>query len=305
MRCFEPDYLSEFHCIKGECRHSCCKGWEIDIDEDTLDFYRRIPGGTGKKLRSCIEETEEGAHFRLDARERCPFLQEDGLCELILRLGEGALCQICTDHPRFRSFFPDRTELGLGLCCEEACRLILTRETPMRITERPGDEEPIRPLSPRQTGLLAFRDRLLVLAQDRTRPMPERLAALYRETGAPKAAHFGDWAAFLLRLERMEAPWGEALEALRRSPETEPRWDAASERMGEQLLCYLLYRHLPRYPVRGAGYALLITELLPRLWEAGGERSEAAFRELCRLYSAELEYSDENVSRVLKRLYRG
>ena len=42
------------------------------------------------------------------------------------RIYEHRLCQVCRDHPRFRSFFNDREELGLGLCCEAAARLILS-----------------------------------------------------------------------------------------------------------------------------------------------------------------------------------
>ena len=26
-----PDYFSEFSCIAGDCKDSCCLGWEIDI----------------------------------------------------------------------------------------------------------------------------------------------------------------------------------------------------------------------------------------------------------------------------------
>ena len=31
-----PDYYETFRCIAGECKDSCCIGWEIDIDEDNL-----------------------------------------------------------------------------------------------------------------------------------------------------------------------------------------------------------------------------------------------------------------------------
>ena len=127
MKTIVPDYYPEFHCIAGACRHSCCIGWEIDIDEDTRQLYREIPGEIGRRLSEQIDDSGEVPCFSLDERERCPFLNGDGLCDIILQLGEGALCQICADHPRFRSFFSDRTEMGLGLCCEAAADLILRR----------------------------------------------------------------------------------------------------------------------------------------------------------------------------------
>ena len=121
-----PDFHPEFACIASRCGHSCCMGWEVDVDEDSLERYSGIPDALGAKLRREIDMTSS-PHFRLDSRERCPFLTEENLCQLILELGEDSLCQICTDHPRFRSWFPDRVEEGLGLCCEEAGRLLLDR----------------------------------------------------------------------------------------------------------------------------------------------------------------------------------
>ena len=131
MLLMAPDYYPLFRCIAGACRHSCCKDWEIDVDEDTLSAYRTVDGEIGERLRQAIYEDDDGAHFCLTREERCPFLNAEGLCDLILALGEDSLCQICADPPRFRSFWSDRTEIGLGLCCEAAVRLVLTQETPM------------------------------------------------------------------------------------------------------------------------------------------------------------------------------
>lgn len=139
MKLIAPDYYPAFHCIAGACRHSCCTGWEIDIDDDTLARYRRDP--------FIAPHIEAGAppHFALLSGERCPFLNADGLCALILREGEDVLCQICRDHPRFRNYRSDCVEIGLGLVCEEAARLILLRKTPMRLvtlSDDGGDETP-------------------------------------------------------------------------------------------------------------------------------------------------------------------
>ena len=135
MKLMAPYYYPAFRCIADKCRHSCCIGWEIDIDPDTRERYRRIPGAFGARLNAAIDDGEVSA-FRLGADERCPMLNNNGLCDLITTLGEDALCQICADHPRFRNFFADRTEIGLGLCCEEAARLILSREEPMALIRR-------------------------------------------------------------------------------------------------------------------------------------------------------------------------
>ena len=37
-----PSFYPDFQCRASRCRHSCCKGWEIDIDEDTAEKYRTM-----------------------------------------------------------------------------------------------------------------------------------------------------------------------------------------------------------------------------------------------------------------------
>ena len=110
-----PDYYKKFQCIAGECKHSCCRGWEIDIDRESLARYEQIPD-----IAKHIDH-QGVPHFILRGG-CCPFLRSDNLCQMIIDYGEDFLCQICTDHPRFRNFWTDRIELGLGLACEEAAR---------------------------------------------------------------------------------------------------------------------------------------------------------------------------------------
>ena len=117
MTIFVPNYYDEFKCIADKCKHNCCIGWEIDVDENTLEKYKKLDKrfGTGILDTICMEDTP---HFVLCENERCPQLDEKGLCKLISRFGEEALCNICNDHPRFRNYFENFTEMGLGLCCE-------------------------------------------------------------------------------------------------------------------------------------------------------------------------------------------
>ena len=90
----KPSFYDRFSCLASACRHSCCVGWEIDIDERSIEKYAAIEGELGQELKRAIA-LEPEAHFILDEEERCPFLREDGLCRLYLALGESALCEIC------------------------------------------------------------------------------------------------------------------------------------------------------------------------------------------------------------------
>ncbi|MGN1020623.1 MAG: flagellin lysine-N-methylase, partial [Aristaeellaceae bacterium] len=100
MKLIAPAYYPRFRCLAGACRHTCCRGWEIDVDDEALARYGQVDGPLGDKLRRAIDREGDTPHFRLDGQENCPFLTGEGLCELILRLGEDSLCQVCADHPR-------------------------------------------------------------------------------------------------------------------------------------------------------------------------------------------------------------
>ena len=161
MTVFGPDYCAAFRCTAGACRHSCCVGWEIDVDPETMERYQAMDGALGEKLSRCIS-SEPTPHFILSSQERCPFLTDQKLCEIILQAGEDALCQICADHPRFRNYWSDRIEIGLGLACEEAARLILTSPHPLHLVPLAQDpsEEPEIP-SQEEIALRRLRDQLL------------------------------------------------------------------------------------------------------------------------------------------------
>ena len=288
-----PDYYKSFKCIAGRCRHSCCIGWEIDIDGDSLNKYENIGGEMGKRLAENISR-EDTPHFILGDNERCPFLNERGLCELILHGGEDMLCNICTDHPRFRNFLPDRTETGLGLCCEEAARLIIDSEKPMKLSyEGKACED-----DDYAAAITSLRDELLGMAGDTSLPCSVRIESILSRCHitfperSPK-----QWAELLLSLERMDDEWTFLLEKLRDSEDVEICYNSQSA----NLLSYFLYRHvLGAYDdgnVQGRVlFAVISTYIIALLCAVhGGDR----IYDIARLYSAEIEYSDENTAALM------
>ena len=82
MQIMAPDYYKKFKCIAGDCKHSCCVGWEIDIDSDTLEIYNNIKGAWGEKLKKAISYDGDAPHFITDSNDRCPFLNKEGLFNL-------------------------------------------------------------------------------------------------------------------------------------------------------------------------------------------------------------------------------
>ena len=164
-----PSYYKDFHCIASDCTENCCIGWEIDVDEDTLAYYKSIGSDFSRRLCAAIapadEQAGENAHFILDERERCPFLNERNLCEVYLNLGEEHMAQICTDHPRYYEWFAGGREDGVGLCCEAAAELILQkRGYPQWDVTGEADEEP----DEFEQALFAMRDRLFAIIKPET-----------------------------------------------------------------------------------------------------------------------------------------
>ncbi len=287
-----PDYYDDFKCIAGACRHNCCIGWEIDIDDESLARYAAATGTLKVKLQTHIA-WEPCAHFVLSAGERCPFLNEDNLCELILQGGEGMLCQICRDHPRFYNEVDGVTEKGLGLCCEAAAKLILTKQEPMRLLSDDGTLP--------QSGFFKERERLFSLLQDRERPLSERIAHMLEQIGARSPIGKTDWIRVYKGLERLDPAWDEYLDAIDNIGEDIP---ATLETMCEQLLCYFLYRHLSGALDDGlfrerVQFAVLSCYVIVALCRS---HSTDELLEVARMYSSEIEYSDENVDILLETL---
>lgn len=139
MKLIVPDYYQDFQCIAERCKDSCCIGWEIDIDEETLDYYKSVPGEFGKRLQKEIREGEDTS-FVLH-NNRCAFLNEKNLCDICIELGETALCEICLEYPRFTLEYGNTREKCLGMSCEEAGRLLFDREEPVTFQETIMEEQ--------------------------------------------------------------------------------------------------------------------------------------------------------------------
>lgn len=129
MQEYYVSYCKEFNCLAGKCPDTCCKMWEINIDEDTLYCYRHLSGELGDKIKSrLVDNGQDDVYFSLE-NGACPFLDKDGLCEIHRNLGVEYTSRICREHPRFFEEYYSYVEIGLFLSCPEAARLILNCDT--------------------------------------------------------------------------------------------------------------------------------------------------------------------------------
>ena len=287
MKLYAPEYYKSFTCIADKCEHSCCIGWEICVDGETLERYKCLGGGYGDTVKSSISYDGE-PHFQLGAHDRCPHLNEQGLCKIIMNLGEGYLCDICREHPRFYNY-TDVAEVGLGMSCPEAARIILSSPD-YTSTEVVGEVS--------ADGDLAFNGRVLrdgvySILNDGSIRYGDRLAKIYGDHGLS----VGEDEAWLKKLSELEYLNG-------RHKKLFMRYSSARRPVGadpylERFLAYLIYRHCTEafdaedFALR-LSFCLFCERLAASLIVSEGATSLDEIVTLTSMISEELEYSEEN-----------
>lgn len=301
MKLFAPDYYKDFKCIASECRHNCCIGWEIDIDEDTAEYYKNVKGALGEKLKRNISY-DDCPHFVLCENERCPFLDDNNLCEIISELGEGALCQICNDHPRYRNCFSDREEIGIGLSCEEAARIIVEKKDITRIVELSDDGEIYEAYEDEQE-FFRLRDSIFAILQNRDKSITDRLSEMLSFCGIDSFdADMRKYSDVYLGLECLDEKWHKTLRNMRDNAYASDLPDELDV-VFEQIAVYFVYRHLAGVlefsSLEGTmlfcalGTRMIMAVCAYHKYKYGKLTSEDIV-EICRMYSSEIEYSEEN-----------
>ncbi len=314
MKFITPSYYDEFQCVADKCTDNCCIGWEIGIDGDTAVYYRSLGGAFGNRLRANIAEDDT---FILQ-NERCPFLNESNLCDIIIHCGKEHLCQICRDHPRYFEWYGNVKEGGIGLSCEEGARLILTtdrvllHETQSDEKEEEIDEELFRflctsrkqildlleredmPLADKLCTILSFAEKLQFVMDNPHAAENEYVQTVQAVTGNSVrsiAELFSDF-------EPIDDTWTSTLQKMQK--QLPSSFSALSERENRNIinLCrYFLWRYLLKGVFDGEILSKVkfsvVSPLVIRLL-CGQECSLSAWIEKSKLYSKQMEYSDEN-----------
>lgn len=307
MKLVAPDYYEKFKCTADKCKHTCCKGWEIGIDRKTAEFYKSVGGKFGERLKSSVENDEYGDYrFILKSDERCPFLNQSGLCDIYSYLGENALCQVCFDHPRFRNFYEDRTEIGLGLSCEAVCKLVLESEEKafLEVLEDDNTEEEI---SEETKEMYDFREKVFSVLQNRKKSIEKRIREIVSLVGeayklkSPKKQYEIYFSLEKLSDERDAYLNNLIFLDLKDTKAVLKEFETAFE----QLLHYFVFRYLcdavydDKIKERlrfCADSTVFIAALAAGIKKQTGSVSLFDIEEAARVFSSEVEYSDENMA---------
>lgn len=291
MTLYAPVYYQEFACIANRCRHSCCIGWEIDVDPDTHAFYQTLQGDYAKEIRDSIDADDQ-PHFVLTAHDRCPHLDEHGLCRIIKAYTKDALCEICREHPRFYHDTPHGKEVGLGLCCEEACRIVLGSDHFADMIELEDLEgEP----DCQAFDATPLRAQVFALLANASMPYSQKLHEICNMFDVtPAVLSDSEWKSILGGLEYLDV----AHLALFSCYDASLASPAYAEAILTRALAYFVYRHCSPSDdqidfCENLGLALFLERLLCSMICAGHDPYDAA-----RILSEELEYSEDNTDTI-------
>ena len=174
-----PSFYKDFSCIADKCPDTCCAGWAIVADSESLKNYHFIKGDFGEKIRRCISVDEDGDSVFTPQNDRCPFLLESGLCEMYIELGHESLCRTCRQYPRHITYFGARQETGLSLSCPEAAKIIMQNSEPIAFeTERTLEFPQPTDIDPElYFTMLEARKKAITILQNRDFKIEKRICA--------------------------------------------------------------------------------------------------------------------------------
>lgn len=173
-----PDYFNEFKCTADKCKDTCCAGWQIVIDEESIEKYKKIKGDYIWTVMTNVD-WEEGC-FRQDKEKRCAFLNKKNLCDLYINAGKDSLCKTCREYPRHTEEFEDVREVTLSVSCPEVARILMERMAPVHfVTEEHPEEEETLEFGDFEPFLYSViedgRNAMIEILQNRNLPIRERV----------------------------------------------------------------------------------------------------------------------------------
>ncbi|HAT4092600.1 TPA: lysine-N-methylase [Clostridium perfringens] len=133
--------MNDFKCIGPNCIDTCCAGWDINIDENTFKKYESDKGNLKELINGkYLKNSESGDSFnygfmKITKDNKCPFLNDNLLCEIHGKCGEENLSITCRRYPRVFNIIDDIYEKSGLPSCEEICSKAFLNKEKMEFIE--------------------------------------------------------------------------------------------------------------------------------------------------------------------------
>ncbi len=140
VKIFMPKYMANFKCIGPKCTDTCCANWDINIDETTYNNYTKSNDDFKKLLENKFIKNESNANFfnygfmKLKDN-KCPFLNEDMLCDIHKNFSHNNLCITCKNYPRVFNIIDNIYEKSALPSCPEVCNKAFLNKDKMEFIE--------------------------------------------------------------------------------------------------------------------------------------------------------------------------
>lgn len=249
MKIVKPTFYKNFKCIAGDCPDSCCQGWEVDADSDSLEYYKTLDNSLEikKRIDSVLSKDEfDNTIFTLAPKKRCPFLNEENLCDMHIAIGGEHTPYTCRTFPRFIYDFGATREIGISFSCPVASDMMYNTESFDFETEVNSDLPTLNDIDAEKYFLLyKGRAEAYKIAKDKNKSIRERLndllnlGVLLQEKLFPYDEGGDDIAFFdvFKNPELINPEWKEKVEnfSLKQVSDTQSN---------ENILMYFLYKYL-------------------------------------------------------------
>ena len=182
MKIVKPTFYKNFKCIAGDCPDSCCQGWEVDADSDSLEYYKTLDNSLEikKRIYSVLSKDEfDNTIFTLALKKRCPFLNDENLCDMHIAIGGEHTPYTCRTFPRFIYDFGATREIGISFSCPVASDMMYNTESFDFETDINSDLPTLNDIDAEKYFLLyKGRAEAYKIAKDKNKSIRERLSDL-------------------------------------------------------------------------------------------------------------------------------
>lgn len=99
------------YCI-DKCKFTCCSGWDVNIDNNTyIKWKNNKKNYILQNVIEIINDDEVEYFINKETQEKCPFLDNKGLCNIVKNVGEECLSLTCKKFPRIENVLEGEKKL--------------------------------------------------------------------------------------------------------------------------------------------------------------------------------------------------
>ena len=128
MNYLTVDLYQDFKCIANSCPNTCCAGWSITIDETTYKKMVEHEYELGTSAEDWLEK-EDGRIVAKLKNQRCCMLNNNNLCNVVLKLGPEYLSDTCKLYPRRIYQYGSVVEAHLAMSCPVVIAKLMEKES--------------------------------------------------------------------------------------------------------------------------------------------------------------------------------